>query len=115
MAKACRVFDAAIPEHLSLSESPESAAIMLPERCDLKESEVVFDTLSDIATDTTVVIDASDVTHMSTPCVLAIISAIKSREAVSPPAVVVEPSQPFIEAFQTLGLYGDMMKMEFRT
>jgi len=98
-----------------MSETLEFSAIVLPERCDLAESEHIFDRICELADDETVVIDASDVAQMSTPCVLAIVSAIRHRAEVKPPAIVVQPAQPFIDAFQALGLYQDMMKMEFRT
>lgn len=100
---------------LSESEPTGAAAIRLPVRCDLTESEALFDRFCDLGDGDTLLIDASEVEQMSTPCVLAIVSSIIQRDGVTPPAAVISPSQPFIEAFQSLGLYREMMKMEFRT
>ena len=90
-------------------------AIVLAGDCDLAEAERLFDRISDVPVEDTVVIDATEVEQMSTPCVLAIISAINHRPDVAPAAAVIQPAQPFIDAFQELGLFKDMMKMEFRT
>lgn len=106
-------------EQCPLSDPEEAAintdAILLAGDCDLAEAERLFDKISDVPAEETVVFDASEIEQMSTPCVLAIVSAINHRPDVTPPAAVIQPAQPFIDAFQELGLFKDMMKMEFRT
>lgn len=96
-------------------ETGANDALVLSGDCDLAEAERFFDRLGEVPADETVVIDATEVEQMSTPCVLAIVSAINLRSDVTPPAAVIQPAQPFIDAFQDLGLFKDMMKMEFRT
>lgn len=60
-------------------------------------------------------VDAADVATMSTPYVLTLISAINSRPADAPRIVVSQPTPPFLDAFSDLGLFSDLMKMEFAT
>ncbi len=97
------------------TETDGGAVIELPVVCDLAESEALLDRISDVGQDVTIVLDASGVEQMSTPCVFAIVSAMAHREQTQPAAAVINPTPPFMEAFQDLGLYREMMKMEFRT
>jgi hypothetical protein len=60
------------------------------------------------------VIDAREVEDITSPIVTAIISALNSRADKTPPAAVLAPTPAFIDAFSDLGLFKDLMKMEFR-
>jgi len=60
------------------------------------------------------VIDAREVEEITTPVVTAIISALRSRADITPPASVLAPTAAFVDAFSDLGLFQDLMKMEFR-
>jgi hypothetical protein len=62
-----------------------------------------------------VTLDASNVEKLSTAAVLVITSFLNAREAFTPPAAVKSPSGPFVDAFSELGLFGSLMRMEFRT
>lgn len=62
-----------------------------------------------------VVFDASAVQRLSTAAVLVIASFLNAREAFTPPAAVKSPSGPFVDAFSELGLFGSLMRMEFRS
>jgi hypothetical protein len=62
-----------------------------------------------------VVLGASAVESMSTPFVLTLVSAIRSRGDDADRIQVENPSPPFLDAFSDLGLFGDLMKMEFLT
>ncbi|WP_339947019.1 STAS domain-containing protein [uncultured Albimonas sp.] len=59
-------------------------------------------------------LDASEVDNLSTPYVLAIVAAARTRADAGSPAVVTSPSPAFVDAFSDLGLFGDLMKMEIR-
>lgn len=89
--------------------------ILLPPLCHLAESEQVQDLLTDLPADGTAVIDASQVEAMSSACALVVIAAAKQRSGVEPPVAIINPTPVFIDAFQDLGMFQEMMKMEFRT
>lgn len=97
----------------------ESAAsepvIDLPAQCDLNETEAIIDRMVEAADADNIVIDASAVTEMSSACALAVVAFVKHRADRSPPAAIQEPTSQFIDAFSELGLFEDLMKMEFRT
>ena len=62
-----------------------------------------------------VAFDASKVESLSTAALLVLVSFLNARGDRTPPAAVVNPSGPFVDAFSELGLFGNLMKMEFRT
>lgn len=62
-----------------------------------------------------VVFDASKVQTLSTAALLVLISFLNARSERTPPAAVLSPSGPFVDAFSELGLFGSLMRMEFRT
>jgi hypothetical protein len=71
--------------------------------------------LSAVATRPKVVFEAGGVERMSTAAVLVIVSFLNAREAFSPPAAVERAPGPLVDAFSELGLFGSLMRMEFRT
>lgn len=93
---------------------PETV-VELPPQCDLKETETVVDKFVEAAESSQIVIDASGVEEMSAPCVLAVVSLARFRTEKELGAVIQKPSPQFIDAFTELGLFEDLMKMEFRT
>lgn len=62
-----------------------------------------------------VIFDASGVTRMTTAAVLVLASFLNARAALTPPAVALNPSGAFVDAFSELGLFGMLMRMEFRS
>ncbi len=62
-----------------------------------------------------VILRAGSVETMSTPFVLTLVSAIRSRDEDATAIQVENPTPPFLDAFSDLGLFGDLMKMEFLT
>jgi anti-anti-sigma regulatory factor len=60
-------------------------------------------------------IDAGVVERISTAGVLVLISFLNARADRTPPATVLRPSGAFVDAFSDLGLFQDLMRMEFRT
>jgi anti-anti-sigma regulatory factor len=61
-----------------------------------------------------VILEAGAVERMSTSAVLVIVSFLNARTGHAPPAAVLGASGPFVDAFSDLGLFSDLMKMEFR-
>ncbi len=90
--------------------------IILPE--DLRGPTVVpelLETLRQFPEDTPLSIDASAVETMNTSAVVVFLAALNSRSAQKPPITVLKPSDAFVDAFSELGLFQNLMKMEFRT
>ncbi|MEO0914857.1 MAG: hypothetical protein AAFY59_18065 [Pseudomonadota bacterium] len=97
------------PAPTSLSSAP----IALPPKADMNETKALAETLRAIGTAPGLTIDASEVEAMSTPLILTLVSALNTRAALSPPATVLNPSTAFVDAFTDIGLFQDLMKMEF--
>ncbi len=87
--------------------------IVLPERATFEHAEAFVTQLRAVGPDAPLNFDASKVETLATPIVLAIVSAVNSRSGVQPPAIVTNPSSAFVDAFTDLGLFQDLMKMEF--
>lgn len=101
------------PEDKAEDGLDSGPAIVLPAECGLVETEVFIDALND-ADAQSIVIDASLVEKMSAPCAMAVISAVRHAEANSAKIAIVSAAPPFVDAFSDLGLFQDLMKMEFR-
>lgn len=106
---------------VSLSDADESSEkeandpieILLPADCGLKEVEEFLDTVTDNG-GASIDIDASEVERMSASCALAVVSMVRHAEANSGKVAVIKPAPPFMDAFTELGLFQEVMKMEFR-
>ncbi len=99
-------------------DSPEKETsgpteIVLPPECGLKEVEIMLDSVSDNGSPS-VDIDASGVERMSASCAMAVVSMVRHAEANSGKVAVIKPAPPFMDAFTELGLFQEVMKMEFR-
>lgn len=90
-----------------------NSSISLPPDCGLTETEVFLDAANDIDSKD-IVIDASLVEKMSAPYTLAVVSVLRHAEASDAKVAVISPAPPFVDAFSELGLFQDLMKMEFR-
>jgi len=101
------------PEDVPEDDIVSDASIVLPIECGLAETEVFLDALSD-APVSAIVIDASLVERMSSPCAMAVVSAVRHAEENSAKIAVISPAPAFVDAFSDLGLFQDLMKMEFR-
>ncbi|QHQ36882.1 STAS domain-containing protein [Algicella marina] len=93
----------------------DSAPIAIPAAADMDAAEDLLARLREIGSEGPLTIDASAVESMSTPVVLTIVSALNTRAELKPPATVLNPSTAFVDAFTDLGLFQDLMKMEFAT
>ena len=97
----------------SEQETGGPTEIVLPPDCGLKEVEAVLDSFGD-QDNATVEIDASGVERMSAPCAMAVVSMVRHAAENSGKVTVVKPAPPFMDAFTELGLFQEVMKMEFR-
>lgn len=59
------------------------------------------------------VIDARGVEHLSTAYALVLVSLARARAAEGRRLAILAPSAAFVDAFADLGLFQDLMKMEF--
>ena len=97
-----------------VADAPDSQ-IRVPANASMKEAIALTQQLRQIDVGETLVLDASGVENISTPYILAIVSAINARSEITPPAKVANPTNTFVDGFSDLGLYQDLMKMEFVT
>lgn len=105
--------DVASVEAEAGSENAE-VVIQLPPVCHLTETEQVLDQLTELPAGAPLVFDASQVEQMSAACAMVVVSAVRHRGADDPKAAVIEPTSEFMDAFSDLGMFQDLMKMEFR-
>ena len=92
--------------------------IQLPERVTAEHAQEAIATASALANDAELVIDASSVETIDGGSLLAFANIARSfgapdSERTSKLAVL-NPSPVFVDAFSDLGLFEDLMKMEFR-
>lgn len=90
-------------------------SLTLPETADLESAKALAADLKKAGPSAPISIDAGAVAMMSTPVALTLVSAVRSREADAPALKVENATPPFLEAFSDLGLFSDLMKMEFPT
>lgn len=100
-------------EETSQVEADIVTPILLPPDCGLPETEDLIDALN-AADVQSIVLDASQVEKMSAPCALAVVSLLRHADASDAKVAVISPAPPFVDAFSELGLFQDLMKMEFR-
>ncbi|MEL6677394.1 MAG: STAS domain-containing protein [Pseudomonadota bacterium] len=96
------------------ADTPPDPTLVIPVRARLAAAEAALDALRTLPPGDTPVIDASQVEDISTQYVGVLHSALAARSAASPPLVVLAPTPAFVDAFSDLGLFADLMKMEFR-
>jgi hypothetical protein len=92
----------------------DDSIVVLPPKARLPQIEDIVERLTAAIDADELVIDAREVEDITTPVVTAIISALNSRADKTPPAAVLAPTPAFVDAFSDLGLFQDLMKMEFR-
>ncbi len=94
--------------------SSEPAPFVIPARARLAETEASLDALRAAAGAPELVLDARAVEEITTPFVTALVSVIAARKEAGRSVAVLSPTPAFIDAFSDLGLFQDLMKMEFR-
>lgn len=95
--------------------SAEPVVIRLPVECQMSDAEHLLDQLMDIPERTPIVVDASEVESILTPAIIALVSATVSRPEDAPKIAVSSATEAFTSAFKELGLFKNLMSMEFRT
>jgi anti-anti-sigma regulatory factor len=88
--------------------------IALAPRMTYAEAGLLLDRLRAAKDAPEVILEAGAVERMSTSAVLVIVSFLNARADRVPPAAVLGASGAFVDAFSDLGLFSDLMKMEFR-
>jgi anti-anti-sigma regulatory factor len=91
-----------------------TTCIALAPRMTYAEAGLLLDRLRAAKDAPEVILEAGAVERMSTSAVLVIVSFLNARADRVPPAAVLGASGAFVDAFSDLGLFSDLMKMEFR-
>ena len=62
-----------------------------------------------------IIFDASAVERMTTPCALLVLATARSQAEAEVTTVIENPSGVFVDAFSDLGLFDQLMTLEFRS
>lgn len=92
----------------------EHRVFALHDRPGPDETRVLIDHLRSTPPDAPLVLDAGAVEATATPYLLALAAAARERARAGAPAVLANPSAAIVDGFSDLGLFQDLMKMEFR-
>lgn len=90
-------------------------SLSLPETANLEAATALAAELKAAGPSQPINIDVAAVKAMSTPVALTLVSAIRSRDEDAPAIKIENASSVFMDAFSDLGLFSDLMKMEFST
>ncbi|MEM9229127.1 MAG: hypothetical protein AAGB10_05905 [Pseudomonadota bacterium] len=85
----------------------------LPENASLEAARTVLDKLRATSDADLITLDAAAVSAMSTPFVITLVSATRSRGEDAQPIRVVNAPAAFLDSFSDLGMFSELMKMEF--
>lgn len=107
--------DADAPEPDAATPEPEGGSFAIPARMRPEDAEAMLARLKGADPAGPLAVDASAVEMLSTPAVLGLVAAARARAEAGGALAVERPSPGFIDAFSDLGLFHDLMKMEFRT
>ena len=89
--------------------------IALPEVVGLDATVDIVDRLRAAAPGAAVCLDAAAVEQMSTPFVLTLAAAVAEQGDGGPKLTIRNPTAAFTDAFTDLGLFSELMKLEFAT
>lgn len=96
--------------------SDEAVRLELTPILDIRVSEEFRESfVAAISFQKKIVIDASGVERMSTPCVQVILAARKAIEEAGLECALYQPSEVFVDAFNELGLFPELMKWKVET
>ena len=87
----------------------------MPVESQLRDAEQLLDQLLDADERAPVLIEADGVEVMNSALVLVLASAATSRAEGAPKIAVSNPTDRFTDAFKDMGLFKNLMSMEFRT
>ena len=114
-APGCDAPEAGDAAASGVGEAGSDGPVALAARARPDDAEAVLARLRAAPADAEFVVDASAVEQLTTPLVLALVAAARARAEGGAPLAVARPSPAFVDAFSDLGLFQDLMKMEFRT
>lgn len=97
-----------------MSEAGDDA-IDIPANASLEDAIKFVELAREIPIDQPLKLNAMAVESISTPFVISLVSAAETRAALKPPAIILNSTDAFVNAFSDLGLFQDLMKMEFAT
>jgi len=91
-----------------------SEPIVLEARLGLPQAEALLDRLRQPdALSEELAFDASGVEESSAAWIAVLIGFLQARPDSTAPVRVIDPSSEFVDAFSDLGLFQDLMRMEF--
>lgn len=93
----------------------EGRRIVVPDAATLADAIDLSGLIRGAGPEDMLVFEASGARMLSTPYILTMVSLARHRQDGAPPVVIANPSSAFLDAFTDLGLFQDLMKMEFRT
>ncbi|MFO7855212.1 MAG: STAS domain-containing protein [Paracoccaceae bacterium] len=106
---------AELPEPDAATPGAEGVSFEIPARMRPEDADAMLARLRGADPAGPLAVDASAVETLSTPAVLGLVAAARARAEGGRALAVERPSPGFIDAFSDLGLFHDLMKMEFRT
>ena len=89
--------------------------VIVPPNATLADAQDLFVLAKALDDDTELHFDAANVEGVCTPYVLTLVSTLRTRAGRTPPMVIHNSTDAFVDAFSDLGLFQDLMKMEFAT
>lgn len=90
-----------------------SETIEIPARPGLRDAEALLARLRDMAPGVALTFDARAVEDVPAAYALVLASLARNRPDDAPKLRVLAPSRGLVDAFSDLGLFQDLMKMEF--
>ncbi|HLT77053.1 MAG TPA: STAS domain-containing protein [Ferrovibrio sp.] len=103
-------------EPFTITKTDDAVQLGLVASMDLRAAEPLLHTFHEaLGHNGKIVIDASAVDRLSTPCVQILLSAAQHMEQHNIPFVIRSPSDAFVTAFDDLGLFSFLMKWPVET
>ncbi|MEL3889991.1 STAS domain-containing protein [Ferrovibrio sp. MS7] len=103
-------------EPFSIVKADDAVQLKLAATMDLRAAEPLLQTMQEaISAGGKLVVDASAVDRLSTPCVQVLIAALQQLEQNQAAFVIKSPSDAFVSAFDDLGLFSFLMKWPVQT
>lgn len=103
-------------ESFAVSKSDDGVHLALTASMDIRAAEPLLHAMQEAAgSGAKVVVDASVVDRLSTPCVQVLLSGLQQMEEAGTPFVIKSPTDAFVSAFDDLGLFSYLMKWPVQT
>ena len=92
---------------------PAAEEVVLPATLTIENTLEIASAWRDAGPEVPLLLDAAAVEQMCTPFVLTLVAALNERAGNGAAVEVRNPTAAFTDAFSDLGLFSEMMKMEF--